>query len=157
MLLDDFDDFSTPQPTGLPRPQKIALLIEVALLIFSGIGMLFKVMSFPFADELIAFSLISLSMIYLVLPILLFNSKKGAEHLLAHFFGIYLCMGFTSVLFKLMSWPLGYDMASSGLYFSIPTGLVLIFLTVIHFKKPEKRKFYLLMGLRFVLVLIQIY
>lgn len=153
MPLDDFTDLSKPKPIRLPRPQKIALLIEVALLFFSGIGMLFKVMSFSFADELIVFSLISLSMIYLVLPILLFNSKKGAEHLLAHFFGLYLCMAFTSVLFNLMSWPLGYDMV----YFSIPTGLVLSFLTAFYFKKPEKRKFYLHMGLRFVLVLILLY
>lgn len=157
MPLDDFTDLSTPRPTGLPKPQKIALLIESALLIFSGIGMLFKVMSFPFADEVIVFSLISLSMTYLALPILLFNSKKGAEHLLAHFFGIYLCMAFTSVLFKLMSWPLEYDMASSGFYFSLSTGLVLTLLTIIYLKKPEKRKFYLHMGMRFVLVLILIY
>ena len=157
MPLDDFNDLSTPRPTGLPKPQKTALLIEVALLIFSGIGMLFKVMSFPYADEVIVFSLIILSMIYLVLPILLFNSKKGIEHLFAHFFGIYLCLALISVLFKLMSWPLGYDMTSSGLYFSITIGLALVFLTVIHFRNLEKRKFYLRMSLRFVLVLILIF
>lgn len=157
MILDDFEDFSTPGPSGLPRPQKTALFIEFVLLIFSGIGMFFKVMSFPFAGELIAFSLIGLSVVYLVLPILLFNSKTVAEHLLAHFFGIYLCLALMIVLAKLMSWPWGYDMASSGLYLSIAIGLVLIALIIANFKNIEKRKFYLLMGLRFVLALTLIY
>jgi hypothetical protein len=157
MPLDDFDGLPIPQPTGLVVLQKIALGFEVGLLVLAGIGMFFKLMSFPYADEVIVFSLISLSMIYLVLPILLFNSKKGAEHLLAHFFGLFLCVAFISVVFKIMNWPLGYDVASTGLYFSIPIGLVLAFLTIIYLKKPEKRKFYLLMGLRFVLVLILIY
>lgn len=157
MILDDFEDSSTRQPTGLQGPRKIALLTEGVLCIFSGIGMFFKVMSFPFAGELIAFSLIGLSVVYLVLPILLFNSKTVAEHLLAHFFGIYLCLALMIVLAILMSWPWGYDMASSGSYLSIAIGLILISLIIINLKNIEKRKFYLLMGLRFVLVFILIY
>lgn len=157
MILEDFEDFSTPGPSGLPRPQKTALFIEFVLLIFSGIGMFFKVISFPVAGELITFSMIGLSVVYLVLPILLFNSKTVAEHLFAHFFGIYLCLAFISVLVKLMSWSWGYDMASSGSYLSISIGLVLIGLIIINFKNIEKRKSYLLMGLRFVLALTLIY
>ena len=157
MPLDNFNDFSTPQPKGLAVLQKIALGLEIVLLVVAGIGMFFKLMSFPFADEVIVFSLISLSMIYLVLPILLFSSKKSIEHLFAHFFGIYLCSALISVLFKLMNWPLGYDVASSGWYLSLMIGLLLIFLIIINFKNLEKRKSYLLVGIRFVLVLILIY
>lgn len=156
MPLDDFNDLSTPRPTGLPKPQNIALLIEVALIIFSGIGMLFKVMSFPYADELLIVSFTSLPMIYLFLPILLFKSKKWASHLLAHLVGIFLFVAIISLLFKLMSWPLGNEMALSALYFSIPIGLTLIVLTSVNFKHQEKRNFYLRMDLRFVLVLVQI-
>ena len=78
MPLDDFNDFSTPRPSGLAVLQKIALGLEIVLLVFAAIGLFFKIMSFPYADELLVLSYTSLPMIYLVLPILLFKSKKGA-------------------------------------------------------------------------------
>jgi hypothetical protein len=156
MPLDDFTDLSTPQPKGLAVLQKIALGLEIVLLVFAAIGLFFKVMSFPYADELLVLSYMSLPMIYLCLPILLFKSKKGAEHLLAHLVGIFLFVAIISVLFKLMSWPMGSEMALLALYFSIPIGLTLILLTVVNFKDQGKRYFYLRMGLRFVLVLVQI-
>ena len=154
MPLDDFNDLSTPRPTGLAVLQKIALGLEIVLFIFAAIGLFFKIMSFPYANEMLIVSFTSLPMIYLVLPILLFKSKKGAAHLLAHLVGIFLFVAIISALFKLMSWPLGNEMALSALYFSIPIGLTLIVLTAVNFKHQEKRNFYLRMGLRYLVVLL---
>lgn len=154
MPLDDFSNLSTPRPTGLAVLQKIALGLEIVLLVFAALGLFFKVMSFPYAGELLIISFTSLPMIYLFLPILLFKSKKGAAHLLAHLVGIFLFVAIISVLFKLMSWPLGYEMTLSTLYFSTPIGLTLIVLTAVNYKDQEKRNFYLRMGLRYLVVLL---
>lgn len=156
MPLDDFNDLSTPRPTGLEVLQKIALGFEIVLLVLAGIGLFFKIMSFPYSNELLIVSFTSLPMIYLFLPILLFKSKKGAAHLLAHLVGVFLFVAIISVLFKLMSWPFGNEMALFALYFSIPMGLLLSVLAVVNFKDQKKRNFYLRMGLRFVLVVAQI-
>jgi hypothetical protein len=154
MPLDDFTDLSTPQPKGLAILQKTALGLEIVLLILAAIGLFFKIMSFPYANELLIVSFTSLPMIYLVLPILLFKSKKGAAHLLAHLVGIFLFVAIISLLFRLMSWPLGYEMTLFTLYFSIPIGLTLIVLTAVNFKDQGKRYFYLRMGLRYLVVLL---
>lgn len=154
MPLDDFDGLPTPQPTGLVVLQKIALGFEIVLLVLAGIGMFFKLMSFPYANELLVLSFTSLPMIYLVLPILLFKSKKWAAHLLAHLVGIFLFVAIISLLFRLMSWQLGYEMVLATLYFSVPIGLTLIVLTAVNYKDQEKRNFYLRMGLRYLVVLL---
>ncbi len=154
MPLDNFNDFPTPRTTGLAVLQKIALGLEIVLLVFAAIGLFFKMMSFPYANELLVLSFTSLPMIYLVLPILLFKSKKWAAHLLAHLVGIFLFVAIISLLFRLMSWQLWYEMVLSTLYFSIPIGLTLIVLTAVNFKHQEKRNFYLHMGLRYLVVLL---
>ena len=157
MPLDDFNNLSTPRPTGLAVLQKIALGFEVVLLVLAGIGLFFKIMSFPYANELLIVSFTSLPMIYLFLPILLFKSKKGAAHLLAHLVGVFLFVAIISVLFKLMSWPFGNEMTLSALYFSIPIGLTLIVLAFVNFKDQEKRNFYLRMGLRYSIVVLLLF
>jgi len=152
MILDEPEKL-TPKPRLHPV-QKIALGIEIGLAIFVVLGFLFKIMSFPFADELLILSMTSLPILYLFTPIFLFRGKKIVDHLLAHLAGLILTVELISILFKWMTWAYWQEMHQIALFLHLLFTAVLFFLLIINHKQQEKRKFYFRIALRFLIILI---
>ena len=82
MALDNINDINQPIKSKLGIFQTIALVIEIALFALLLIGFLFKIQSFPYASEMIILSILGLSGVYFLLPILVFKSQKASGHLL---------------------------------------------------------------------------
>ncbi len=154
MVLDELKDLEKPAKSKLSIFQNIAAFIEIGLGGLTMIGVLFKVASFPRASEILIIALTSLSVIYAILPILLFKSKKIGGHLLSHAAGLGLFVVLMGALFKIESWPYAQEMIISATFIFIPLVLLLIILSAINFKDKERINFYLRIGLRLLLVLI---
>lgn len=126
--------------------------MEIFLATFMALGILFKIMSFPFAGELLILSMTSLAMFYLVTPILLFRGKKVVDHLFSHLAGLILLVMLISVLFKWMTWAYWQEMRLAALSWSLPFTVILLVLLLIA-KQPEKRGFYARIALRILVAL----
>lgn len=151
MILDEPEKL-TPEPKLNPV-QKIALGFEIFLVVLLALGVLFKVMSYPFSNELLILSMTSLPMLYLFIPILLFRGKKIVDHLFSHLAGSIFAVVLISVLFKWMTWAYWPEMYQIALSVHLLFTLALFFLLITHRNQLEKRKFYFRVVLRVLLML----
>lgn len=154
MILDEPENL-TPEPKLNPV-QKIALGFEIFLVVFLALGVLFKVISYPFSNELLILSMISLPMLYLFIPILLFRGKKIVDHLLSHLAGSIFAVVLISVLFKWMTWAYWSEMQLVALSLNILLALILITL-IIYTKQSKKRSFYVRIALRTLISLLLVF
>jgi hypothetical protein len=156
MALDNINELNQPTKSKLGIFQTITLVLEIALFALLLIGFLFKIQSFPYASEMIILSILSISGIYLLLPILLFKSQKIGGHLLSHFAGLILPIALIGALFKIESWPYAQEMVIMA-QLVLPVLVVLLcLLAAINFKEKQRLYLYLRIGLR-VLVLILLF
>ncbi len=152
MILDE-PEHLVPKPKLHPV-QKIALGLEIGLAVFVVLGLLFKIMSLPFANGLLILSMTSLSILYLAVPMLLFRGKKIVDHLFSHLAGLIFAVVLISVLFKWMTWAYWQEMHQIALFLHLLFTAVLFFLLIINRKQQEKRKFYFGIALRFLIIFI---
>ena len=118
------------------------------------IGVVLKKASLPYASELLIISLTGLGLLYLLLPILIFRTQKAGGHLLAYFAGLVLSVALMGALFVIESWPYGNEMRISAELALIPLAILLIVLMAMNYKDIEKRKVYLRIGLRFLILFL---
>lgn len=148
MALDNLNDLNLIEKPKINLFQKLALSIEIALLVL-GIVSFFV---FPtLLPRIIIIILIGSSFLYVFLPILLFKSKTGKGHIFSHIVGLLLFMFFVGLLFRIASWPYASEMQIIAL---VPMVILLILLVIVNFKEKDKLDFYLRIGLRFIIMLM---
>ena len=154
MILDNLTDLEQSVKPKRTIFQKIAMIIEIGLCIFLGIGIFFKLESFPYASEFLILSMTSLAGLYMVFPIPLFRSSKIWEHILAHLSGFALAIALIGALFRIESWPYASEMQIMAFFLLIPLLIGLSLLIAINFNDNEKRAFYLRIGLRCLILFL---
>ena len=154
MILDNLTDLEQAVKPKRTIFQTIAMIIEIVLGVFLGIGVLFKLQSFPYASEFLILSMTSLAGLYMAIPIPLFRSSKIWEHILAYISGFALAIALIGALFKIESWPYASEMLIVALFTLVPLLIGLALLIVVNFNDTEKRAFYLRIGLRCLILFL---
>lgn len=150
MILDNLDDLNLPVKTKFTWFQKIALGIEIALAIIGVIGISFKLQSLPRGSELTIISFTLLTLIYTLLSVSIFRSKKTWEHMFSLIAGLILSFCVMGALYNIENWPNANEMHVSAIVASMGIIALLIVLFAKNFK--DKRNLYLRIGLRYLII-----
>lgn len=152
MILDNLDDLNLPVKIKFTWFQKIALGCEIALAFLGFIGIILKLQSSVISSDIIVFSFLSLSALYVLFPIPLFRSKKIGGHILVYVAGFFLFVVIVGILFKIQSWEHNSEMQIIANLSLPPMIFTLLLLFVINFKDKDKRNLYLRIGLRYLII-----
>lgn len=104
-------------------------------------------------SELLILGMGSLSMLYLLLPIVLFGSHGWRQHLGSHAAGFALMMGIWGVLFSMESWAYHAEMLVLGLPFVLLLAITTTILWLVRRSQPGGASFYRNASLRLIPVL----
>jgi hypothetical protein len=81
-------------------------LAEKILILIAIIGLIFKLMNWPFAGLILTISLTSLSILYIGFSYFLYKKTEKNNIALSIISGVFLSILLNGILFKLMHWPL---------------------------------------------------
>jgi hypothetical protein len=151
MAIDDLEELNQPIKTRMTLFQKIVQAAEIVLVILWFISLRFGLGSSDYQADFMMISFVGLSFFYIFLPIFLFRSKKTIEHFAAHFAGFLVFLSIIGTIFRISSWPYAHRMQLIPIYL-FP--ILVISLILINAKDKDKINFYLMMALRYIVILM---
>ena len=126
----------------LPIARRVAIGLEAAIWLLTLVGLFLKLESWEGGSETLILTFSILCCCYWALPILLFGSKGGKQHLGAHAVGVALSLGLMGLLFRMESWEGGHEILILSFPLAALLLLTCIVLWVARKEQPEKSRFY---------------